>query len=79
MASCSSHAAFKILSLTLMFDILIIMFLDLGLLGSSYLGLSGIPGLGCLFPFLLDREGFHHYFFKLYIFCSFLFLFPGAL
>ena len=45
-----SLAGFKILSLSLTLDILIIICLDMGLSGSSDLELYGCPGSECLFP-----------------------------
>lgn len=49
---CFSLAAFKIPFLSLTFDSLIIMCLDVVLFGSSYLELSGILKPECLFPSL---------------------------
>ena len=46
--NCFSPAAFKILSLT--FGILVMMCLGVVSLGPTFLGLSVLPGLVCLFP-----------------------------
>ena len=46
---CLFLTVFKILSLSLTFGILIMMCLDVVLLGPTCLGLSVLPGLGCLF------------------------------
>ena len=48
--NCFCLDAFTILSLSLTFNNVIIMCLGVGLFGSSYLGLSVLPGLGYLFP-----------------------------
>ena len=48
--SCFILAAFRMLSLSLPFTLLIFMCLDVVSLGSSYAELSGIPGPGCVFP-----------------------------
>ena len=47
-----SLAAFKILSLCLIFGILITTCLDVGPLGSSCVGIAVLPGLVCLCPLL---------------------------
>ena len=48
--NCFSLSAFKILSLSTTFGILILMYLSVGLLGFIFSELSALPGLVCLCP-----------------------------
>ena len=68
--SCFSSAAVKILSLSLTFNILIIMCIVMGLPRFVLFGALGFLDIDvCFFPYA--REVFRHYFFK-YVFCPFL-------